>query len=35
MVTLVHEMRRRGTRLGVATMCIGMGQGAATVVEQI
>jgi acetyl-CoA acetyltransferase len=31
MVTLVHELRR----LGVATTCIGMGQGAATVVEQI
>lgn len=34
MVTLVHEMRRRGARLGLATMCIGMGQGVATVVEQ-
>jgi acetyl-CoA acyltransferase len=35
MVTLMHEMRRRGAALGVATMCIGMGQGIATVVEQI
>lgn len=35
MVTLTHEMRRRGTALGVATMCIGMGQGIATVVEQV
>jgi acetyl-CoA acyltransferase len=35
MVTLTHEMRRRGARLGVATMCIGMGQGIATVVEQL
>jgi fatty acid oxidation complex beta subunit FadA len=35
MVTLTHEMRRRGSRLGVATMCIGMGQGIATVVEQV
>jgi acetyl-CoA acetyltransferase family protein len=35
MTTLLHEMRRRGSRLGVATMCIGMGQGVATVVEQI
>ncbi len=35
MTTLIHEMRRRGARLGVATMCIGMGQGVATVVEQI
>ncbi len=34
-VTLTHEMRRRGARLGLATMCIGMGQGIATVVEQV
>lgn len=34
-VTLVHEMRRRGARLGVVTMCIGMGQGIATVIEQV
>ena len=35
MVTLTHEMLRRGARLGVATMCIGIGQGIATVVEQV
>jgi acetyl-CoA acetyltransferase family protein len=35
MVTLVHEMRRRGTPLGLATMCIGIGQGIATIVEQV
>jgi acetyl-CoA C-acetyltransferase len=35
MVSLVHEMRRRGSKLGVATMCIGIGQGIATVVEQV
>ena len=34
-VTLTHEMRRRGSALGIATMCIGMGQGIATVVEQV
>jgi acetyl-CoA acetyltransferase family protein len=34
-VTLTHEMRRRGIPLGVATMCIGIGQGIATVVEQV
>jgi 3-oxoadipyl-CoA thiolase len=33
MTTLVHEMRRRGVRYGLATMCIGVGQGLATVVE--
>jgi 3-oxoadipyl-CoA thiolase len=31
--TLVWEMRRRGLRYGVATMCIGVGQGMAMVVE--
>jgi fatty acid oxidation complex beta subunit FadA len=35
MVTLTHEMHRRGAALGVATMCIGMGQGIATVVELV
>jgi 3-oxoadipyl-CoA thiolase len=32
---LVHELRARGGRYGVATMCIGVGQGIATVVERI
>ena len=31
--TLTHEMRRRGARYGAATMCIGVGQGLAMVVE--
>jgi 3-oxoadipyl-CoA thiolase len=31
--TLIHELRRRGARRGLATMCIGVGQGLATVVE--
>ncbi len=35
MVTLVYEMRRRGARLGLVTMCIGLGQGIATIVEQV
>ncbi|HEX6140192.1 MAG TPA: thiolase family protein [Candidatus Limnocylindria bacterium] len=29
--TLLHEMRRRGARYGLATMCIGVGQGIASV----
>ena len=33
--TLVHEMRRRGSRYGLATMCIGMGQGIATIFERV
>jgi acetyl-CoA C-acetyltransferase len=32
--TLLHEMRRRGIRYGLATMCIGVGQGAAVVYEK-
>jgi acetyl-CoA acetyltransferase family protein len=31
--TLVHELRRRGGRYGLATMCIGVGQGMAMVLE--
>jgi acetyl-CoA acetyltransferase family protein len=31
--TLAWEMRRRGARYGLATMCIGVGQGLATIVE--
>jgi len=31
--SLVHEMRRRGARYGLATMCIGVGQGIAAVFE--
>jgi 3-oxoadipyl-CoA thiolase len=32
---LVHELRRTGGRYGLATMCIGVGQGIATVVERV
>ncbi|HTP13010.1 MAG TPA: thiolase family protein, partial [Bacteroidota bacterium] len=35
MTTLVHEMKRRRTRHGLATMCIGVGQGIATIVESM
>jgi len=35
MTTLIHEMKRRGSRYGLATMCIGVGQGIATVVESV
>jgi acetyl-CoA acyltransferase len=31
--TLIHNMRDRGARYGLATMCIGVGQGIATVFE--
>lgn len=35
LTTLVHELRRRGGRYGLATMCIGVGQGIATVIEAV
>lgn len=31
--TLLHEMKRKGARYGLATMCVGVGQGAAVVFE--
>jgi acetyl-CoA acetyltransferase len=31
--TLLHEMKRRKVRYGLATMCIGVGQGLAVVYE--
>ena len=34
MVSLVHELARRGARYGAATMCIGVGQGIAVIVER-
>jgi acetyl-CoA acetyltransferase family protein len=34
MTTLLHEMHRRNARYGLATMCIGVGQGVACVVEK-
>jgi len=34
-VTLMHELERRGGRYGLATMCIGVGQGIATIIERI
>jgi 3-oxoadipyl-CoA thiolase len=33
--TLVHEMKRRGSRYGLVSMCIGVGQGIATIVERV
>jgi acetyl-CoA C-acetyltransferase len=33
--TLLHEMKRRRTKYGLATMCIGVGQGAAIIYERI
>ncbi len=33
-VTLLHELRRRGARYGVATLCVGVGQGQAALFER-
>ena len=35
LTTLIHEMERREVRYGLATMCIGVGQGIATIVERV
>lgn len=35
LVTLIHEMRRRGVSLGLASLCIGGGQGMAMIVEAV
>ncbi|PIC63607.1 acetyl-CoA C-acyltransferase [Sporosarcina sp. P13] len=34
LTTLLHEMKRRDAKLGLATMCIGVGQGISTLVER-
>jgi 3-oxoadipyl-CoA thiolase len=34
LTTLVHEMKRRSARYGLASMCIGVGQGIAMIVER-
>ncbi len=31
--TLLHEMKRRGSKYGLATMCVGVGQGASVIYE--
>jgi acetyl-CoA acetyltransferase len=35
LVTLLHELERSGERFGLATMCIGFGQGIATIIERL
>ena len=33
MTTVARELRRRGGRYGVVSLCVGVGQGLATVIE--
>ncbi|GAA0598538.1 thiolase family protein [Virgibacillus siamensis] len=33
LTTLIHQMKKQKTRYGLATMCVGVGQGIATIVE--
>ncbi|WP_442593580.1 3-oxoadipyl-CoA thiolase [Neobacillus sp. D3-1R] len=35
LTTLIYEMKRRRSRYGLATMCVGVGQGISTIVENI
>jgi acetyl-CoA C-acetyltransferase/3-oxo-5,6-didehydrosuberyl-CoA/3-oxoadipyl-CoA thiolase len=35
LTTLVHALARRKVRYGLATMCIGVGQGIAMIVEKV
>ncbi len=35
LTTLVHELKRRNGRYGLATMCIGVGQGIASIIERV
>lgn len=35
LVSLIHELKRRGDRYGLATLCIGGGQGVATIIENV
>ena len=32
-VTLLHELNRQNKKRGVATLCVGVGQGLATLIE--
>ncbi|MCA9623449.1 MAG: 3-oxoadipyl-CoA thiolase, partial [Myxococcales bacterium] len=35
MVTLAHAMQKRDAKIGIASLCIGVGQGIATLVERV
>ncbi|CAM3673231.1 thiolase family protein [Mesobacillus zeae] len=35
LTTLLYEMKKRGAKFGLATMCVGVGQGIATIIESM
>jgi acetyl-CoA acetyltransferase len=35
LTTLIHALRRRGGRFGLASLCVGVGQGLSTIVEAV
>ncbi|MBI4614147.1 MAG: 3-oxoadipyl-CoA thiolase, partial [Planctomycetes bacterium] len=35
LTTILHELERRKARYGLVTMCIGFGQGTATIIERL
>ncbi len=35
LVTLIHEMKRRGVKYGLAALCVGGGQGTCTIIQNI
>ncbi|MBC8344054.1 MAG: thiolase family protein, partial [Bacteroidetes bacterium] len=35
LTTLIHEMKRTDTQIGLATLCVGVGQGVSTLVERV
>ncbi|GAA0465823.1 acetyl-CoA C-acyltransferase [Alkalibacillus silvisoli] len=35
LTTLIHEMKKRDSKLGLATMCVGVGQGISTLIENV
>jgi acetyl-CoA acetyltransferase len=35
LMTLVHQLEKTGGKLGLATLCIGVGQGLAVAVERV
>jgi acetyl-CoA acetyltransferase len=34
-LTAAHQLRRTGTRYGIASMCVGVGQGMAMLLEKV